>query len=70
MDSDLRFRAHHVFCLPFSNLEFPERGSKFSDILARIKRAVRTETDNTIEIIEGVDELCLACPNHLVHLLS
>ncbi|MFC1974298.1 DUF1284 domain-containing protein [Chloroflexota bacterium] len=63
MDHAIKLRAHHIFCLPLSKLEFPERGSRFSDIHTKVRQAMRLGTDECIEIIEGIDELCLSCPS-------
>lgn len=57
-----RLRAHHIYCVPFLRLDAPERGAKYREIKGRIRQAMREEQQGTIEIIEGVDELCLACP--------
>ena len=58
----LKLRGHYVYCVPFLRLDAPERGAKYRGIKAKIKRAVIEDAGGAIEIVEGVDELCLACP--------
>ena len=58
----LRWRPHHIFCEPFLNLNYSERGTEFERISERIKNIMRSSTDEIIELHEGVDELCMVCP--------
>jgi len=57
-----KWRPHHIHCEPFFAINFPDRGENFIQIEHKIKETMRTGTDTLIEVIEGVDELCQACP--------
>ena len=59
---NLKLRGHHVYCLRFLTVGFEDRGSKFYEVEGKIKRILDSQPDSTIEIIEGVDELCKECP--------
>lgn len=58
----LRLRPHHVFCERFSPWSVPERGGLFVESEHRIRETLRSGTDTLVEVIEGVDRLCQACP--------
>ena len=57
-----KWRPHHIYCVPYLAGNFLNRGEKFNQIEQRIKMTVQSGVDTMIEIIEGADELCLACP--------
>jgi len=60
----LRLRPHHIFCLPFltfdSNLD-----PRFLQVLTKMKRTLISEPDRMVTAIEGVDEICQACPSRI-----
>jgi hypothetical protein len=58
-----RFRPHHIFCYAFLNAEFPDRGVEFVRVEQSIKDIIQTDDETLVEAIEGIDELCRACPN-------
>lgn len=58
----LKLRPHHIFCDQFITIDFSDRGEEYTRIAEMIKKVIRSGTDRTIEIIEGVDDLCMACP--------
>jgi len=58
-----RFRPHHIFCLRFIRLGFPERGEEYHQVEKKIINILQKEEDALLEMNEGVDELCRACTN-------
>jgi hypothetical protein len=56
-----RLRPHNLLCERFLKLEFPERGAEFQKIKQSIKKQLASQA--TIEVVEGVDELCRSCPH-------
>lgn len=58
-----KFRPHHIFCLRFLKLEFPERGEKYRLAEQKIIDIVTRQDDVLLEAVEGVDELCRSCTN-------
>ncbi len=58
-----KFRPHHIFCLRFLEMEFPERGEGYMLAKQKIKEILQKEDDVLVEIAEGIDELCHACIN-------
>ena len=58
----LKWRPHHIFCERFLTLEFPDRGEEFYRVENKMREVMKSGTNEMIEITEGVDELCLACP--------
>jgi hypothetical protein len=60
--STAKWRPHHIFCVPHLATHFPERGKAFNQTECKIKETILSGTDTIIEVIEGVDELCQACP--------
>jgi hypothetical protein len=59
----MRLRPHHVFCGRFLKVELPDRGSEFERFHREIRDIIETSDDTSVEIIEGVDELCMFCPD-------
>lgn len=59
----LRLRPHHIYCLRFLEVDFPERGSEFQEVENKIKQVMTSGSDMKVEAIEGVDEVCRACSN-------
>ena len=60
--AELRLRPHHIMCEPFLVLETFNRGEAFNILANRIKESLESQADTLIEVIEGVDDLCQACP--------
>jgi hypothetical protein len=58
-----KLRPHHIICMRFLRLEFPERGEGFRQVLQGIKDILQKEDDVLLEMNEGVDELCSVCNN-------
>ena len=58
----LRWRPHHIYCERFLTADFLGRGEKFHQVEQRIRETMKSGTNEIIEVIEGIDELCLACP--------
>jgi hypothetical protein len=57
-----RFRAHHLFCERFMKVELPDRGAAFDQVERRMKDIIEADDDVSVEVCEGVDELCRVCP--------
>ncbi len=57
----LKLRAHHGMCLAF----FSGKGysSDFTAHMAAVKERLEAEPSQIIEITDGFDEICSACPN-------
>jgi hypothetical protein len=49
-------------CLPFLKVALTERGEGYTRAEDRIKLTVREASDEQIEVIVGIDELCKVCP--------
>ena len=59
----LNLRAHHIFCVPFLDPLFSDRGEAFNRVEAMIKKVLLSDDKGTmVEVNEGVDELCRECP--------
>ena len=59
---DMRWRAHHICCVPLWGVGFQDRGEDFIGIEDRIKQTMRVDSDLSVEVIWGIDELCQVCP--------
>jgi len=59
---ELRLRPHHIMCEPFLVLETFDRGEAFNALAKHIKESLESQADTLIEVIEGTDDLCQACP--------
>ena len=57
-----KFRAHHLFCERFMKVELPDRGAAFDQVERRMKDIIETDDDVSVEVCEGVDEVCRVCP--------
>jgi hypothetical protein len=57
-----RFRPHHTFCERFLKVEASERGEEFERAWEKKRDILETQDDAVVEVIEGVDEICLVCP--------
>jgi hypothetical protein len=49
-------------CEPFLALETFDRGEAFNALANHIRESLESQADTLIEVIEGVDDLCQACP--------
>jgi hypothetical protein len=58
----MKLRAHHVCCYSFFTVSLADRGEKFRQATEDIKRALTSQPDLEVTVIEGVDELCKTCP--------
>ena len=59
----LNLRAHHMFCVPFMDVTFPDRGEEFNKVEEMIKKVMLSDDKEIlIKVIEGVDTLCRECP--------
>lgn len=59
----VRFRPHHIFCERFLKVEVPNRGEEFEQVSQKVRDIIERQEDVIVEIIEGIDELCQACPD-------
>ena len=59
----LQLRAHHICCMRFMRMEFPERGPAYAQLEDNIKTILLSQPDTMIMVGEGVDELCHQCLN-------
>ncbi len=58
----IRLRPHHLLCTRYLQLDLSGRGRRFSEEIERVKELLSSGRDDVIEIIDGPDELCRACP--------
>jgi hypothetical protein len=58
-----KFRPHHIVCERFVKVQFPERGAEFQQTEQKLKDIIQADDEILVEVIEGVGELCRACPN-------
>ncbi len=59
----MKLRPHHIMCIRFFIMEPPGRGGAFEDLCRRIRAVMSTGEDISIEVTEGVDDLCDFCPH-------
>jgi len=57
----IKIRPHHLFCLRFLQIEFPERGEVYRLAEQRMKDLLQKEDHVLLEVSEGVDDLCRSC---------
>ena len=57
----MRLRPHHIYCFHLVDFYDYSRGREYEEARAKIKRLFQGE-ENNIEIKEGPDFLCEACP--------
>ena len=57
-----KFRAHHLFCRRFLKVELPDRGEALARAERRMLDLFEAGEEVEVEVCEGVDELCRACP--------
>ena len=58
----IRLRPHHLLCTRYLQLDPSGRGRRFSEEIDRVKELLRSDRGDVIDIIDGPDELCSACP--------
>ena len=51
----IKIRPHHLFCLRFLQIEFPERGEVYRLAEQRMKDLLQKEDHVLLEVSEGVD---------------
>lgn len=56
----LKLRAHHGMCLQF--FEGKGYSGEFTTHMARVRELLLTTEDQKIQITDGADEICRACP--------
>lgn len=59
----MKLRPHHILCVPFLDVEPPDRGDDFKRISRAIRAMMIADEDPVIEVTQGVDDLCAYCPN-------
>lgn len=59
----MKLRPHHIMCISFFVMEPPGRGGAFEDLCRRIRAVMSRGEDTSIEVAEGVDDLCDFCPH-------
>jgi len=47
----------------FSKAEFSSRGAAFERVEQRLKDILQKEDEKFVEVTEGIDDLCQACPD-------
>lgn len=57
-------RPHHLFCSGFLPLDDLVRGEEFARAIHEIREIVRAESDLTVIVTEGPDQLCVYCPEY------
>ena len=58
----LKLRPHHLFCNRFLPLAVLARGGEFARAVERINELTQAESDLTVVVTEGPDQLCAYCP--------
>lgn len=59
----IRLRPHHILCVRFFEIKPPDRGDDFDSLCMKVRELMTSGTDTPIEVTEGVDDLCVPCPN-------
>jgi hypothetical protein len=59
----VKVRPHHILCLRFLKLEFPERGERYKIAEQGMRDLLQKEDNVLLEVAEGIDELCRSCTN-------
>ncbi len=60
----LRLRPHHIFCSRFLPLDSLVRGEEFARILHELRKLTEAESDVTVIVTEGPDQVCQYCPEY------
>ena len=58
----MKLRPHHIYCFYFLSFSHPDRGKEYEEAIRKIERAFKAEKES-IEVKEGPDFLCEACPH-------
>jgi len=59
----LNLRVHHIFCVPFVDDLFADRGEAFSKVEDMIKKVMLSDDKEAlVKVNKGVDGLCRECP--------
>ena len=58
-----RFRPHHIFCERFLEINIQNRGEEFERVSQERRDTIERQDDVVVEVVEGIDELCRACPD-------
>jgi len=58
----LRLRAHHICCMRFWHVVFEGRCPDFYRVENKIKDILLSQPESLVMVVEGMDELCKACP--------
>ena len=59
----VKFRPHHIFCERFLKAEVQDRGEEYMRVSQKRKDTIERQNNVIVEVIEGIDELCLVCPD-------
>ncbi|RLC92333.1 MAG: hypothetical protein DRI39_08465 [Chloroflexi bacterium] len=59
----LRLRPHHICCLPFLSFDGATLDERFRQVLTEVKEMLTAQPNVLVTAIEGVDEVCQACPS-------
>ncbi len=57
----IKARPHHICCIPFFIVTFPERGKKFNKADENLRTTLSVPGNIKIKAIEGTDDLCAHC---------
>ncbi len=60
---NLKLRPHHIFCLPFIDLNGAQLDRTFYEALVRTKELLTADGDVLITAVHGVDDICRVCPS-------
>ena len=58
-----RLRPHHILCDRFLPLDDMGRGEVFILTMQNIKNLLESDDESMIEVTEGIDDLCMDCPD-------
>lgn len=61
----LRLRPHHISCIPFLNFDGDRLDREFFQLLTKVKGLLTSDLDLTVTVVEGVDDVCQACPSRV-----
>lgn len=57
----IRLRPHHLFCV--QGYQGKGYSKEFCDNMAKVARAVEADPHLPIMVLEGPDDICMACPH-------
>ncbi|MCJ7595055.1 MAG: DUF1284 domain-containing protein [Desulfobacterales bacterium] len=58
----VKFRAHHIFCERFMKVDLPDGGAEYDQAKGRLRDIIKADDESSVEVCEGVDEICRVCP--------